>query len=97
MALNYEKVRGQSSDGEYLLLSTSKWFYAKDGQQYKAAWGKCRVIAAVDVLGFQPKNSANWLIQVGEGEDALFLMGCQVNYVQLCQKPPLGTSVYKVE
>lgn len=35
--LDFDKF---AKEGEYILVNTDDWFYAHDGQQYKAVWGK---------------------------------------------------------
>ena len=86
------------TDGEYLLLTCNDWFMAKDGNTYHYVWGKVRIIPAKVVLGFEAKNHANWIYQVGEGEDAVFLVGCRVMYAQLCPREPKShlNSILKV-
>lgn len=79
------------TEGEHLLVTFNNWMYAKDGQQYKSAWGKCRMLRSKDVFNFDPKNSTNWFMQIGENEDTIWVMGCQIHYVQLCESKPVGT------
>lgn len=88
--LDFSQLRGA---GERLLISTDDWFCAPDGQKYRAAWGLCRVLGAEDILGFSPKQSTNWVMQVGTGRDSLFILGCRIHHVQLCPDRPLGSDV----
>ena len=76
-----------------LLITTNVWFTAKDGQLYKAVWGKCKIHTIKDALGFEPKAGANWFIQIGPGEDTMFIMGSQINYAQVCLSRPVGTNI----
>ena len=83
--------------GEYLLLTLDQWFFAKDGQNYRAVWGLCRIVEAKDVFGFKPAHGTNWYAVVGTGKDALFIAGCQIHFAQLCLDKPIGTHVLEVE
>jgi hypothetical protein len=75
------------------LITTNDWFHAKDGQNYKAVWGKAQVVEAKNELGFIPKAGTNWYVRVGEGEGSMIIAGCQVHYVQEFEKRPTGNSV----
>jgi hypothetical protein len=74
-----------------------QWFFGKDGQQYKSVWGKSKVLEAKDILGLKPSNSANWYLQVGDNENAVFVAGCRIHYAMICLNKPLGKEVYCVE
>jgi len=65
--------------GENVLVTTSGWFIAPDGKQYRAAWGKLYgVWESKDTLGFTPRGThTNWYIEVGN----MTIAGCQVLYV----------------
>lgn len=65
--------------GKKVLITTSNWFIAPDGIQYKAVHGTLKgVHEAGKSLGFIPNRShANWFIEVGD----MVIMGCQVMYV----------------
>jgi hypothetical protein len=79
--------------GVRMLVKTDDWFPTKNGQSYQAVWGLCRVIAAKTILGFEPRNSANWALIIGTGDDAVFVSGCRVHYAQVCEDRPMGNSV----
>lgn len=72
--------------GKSVLLTTSEWFYAPDGQNYKAVWGRLIGIhEAGKTLGFIPNRAhANWFIEVGK----MIVMGCQVRYIVQCDEKP---------
>lgn len=73
-----------------VLITTSSWFFAPDGQEYRAVWGTLKGIhEAGKTLGFIPNRShANWFIEIG----GMVIMGCQVMYVIACPaKPNVGT------
>jgi hypothetical protein len=74
--------------GHNVLVTTSAWFYGKDGKQYRAIYGKLRgVFAAKDLFGFTPNAShANWLLEIGD----MVVMGCQVLYCIKCDDPYVG-------
>jgi hypothetical protein len=71
-----------------VLLTSQSWFYAPDGKQYKSVWGTLKGIhEAGKTLGFIPNRShANWFIEIGN----MTIMGCQVLFVVLCDKPEMG-------
>ncbi len=75
-------------------ITFDSWFFAPDGQQYRTAFGLIQVLKAKDVLGLEPKNSANWFVQIGSGERAVLLAGCQVHSAMLCSTKPTGPHVY---
>lgn len=59
-----------------ILVTTSDWFRAPDGQQYKAVWGKAKIISAKIFLGFDPPSSgSNWMMVFGKGENAFIIGG----------------------
>lgn len=93
-SLDFSQLYGA---GERLLITTDDWFSAADGQKYRSAWGTCRVLRAKDILGFDPKQSTNWVMQVGTADNCLFVLGCRIHYVQLCPDRPLGTEVLCLE
>lgn len=85
-----EDVRA-SFDGKKVLITTNEWFFAPDGQSYKAVWGKAEIFKSEDLLGVKPHNYANWFARV----DGVFLIaGCQIHYVMLCEERPVGTHVF---
>lgn len=80
-------------NSKFYLITTSEWFYASDGQTYKAVWGKVQVIEAKTELGFVPKAGTNWYVRVGEGDGSMIIAGCQIHYIQECEKQPVGQNV----
>lgn len=91
--LDFKQMQNQ---GEYLLIQTDDWWAAPDGQKYNAVWGLCRIIEAKELLGLKPSQSANWYLQVGENENAMFIAGCRIHYAHVCLKEPKGNDTYKV-
>jgi hypothetical protein len=61
-----------------VLVTTSTWFIAPDGKEYRAVYGELKAIhEAGSTLGFIPNRShANWFIEIGN----MIIMGCQVMY-----------------
>lgn len=80
--------------GTLAAVQSDDWMFGPDGQQYRVAFGPVSVIRAKDILGFEPKNSANWFVQVGYGDKAVLIAGCRVHYAMLTQTKPVGTHVY---
>ena len=92
--LDFGKMK---NDGEMLLISTDDWFYGKDGNLYKGAWGFCKIVEAKEIFGFKPTGNANWYMQVGTGNDAVVIAGCRIHYAQICHKKPPAKDVICVE
>ena len=83
--IDYKQILG---DGARCVVTTDDFFVDKDGNQFRAVWGLCKIHEGKKVLGFDPKGSASWVMQVGTGEGALFIMGCRIHYLQVCDKQP---------
>ena len=81
-------------DGQLMAVQVDDWVMAPDGQQYRVLFGRVRVIRAKDLLGLEPRNSANWFLRVGEGEGAVLVAGCRIHYAFCVTKKPQGTHVY---
>ena len=47
--------------------------------------------------GFVPRHSVNWIWVVGEGEKAVMVMGCRVNYICVCKTKPSSKNTFIVE
>lgn len=72
-------------NGEYYLITTDNWFLAPDGNQYKAAWGKCEIITTEEAFSFKPlRPSTNWFVKCGN----IIIGGCQIHYAIECDKKP---------
>lgn len=85
-------------NGQKYLVTTSEWFYGRDGMQYRAAWGICEAVSAKQELGFEPRHGTNWFVRVGDGDKALIIAGCQVHYaIQLDEAPFILPGYYKDE
>jgi hypothetical protein len=65
--------------GKKVLVTTSAWFFAPDGREYRAAYGTLKAInTSEETLGFTPNRThTNWFLQVGN----LSIAGCQVQYL----------------
>lgn len=73
--------------GKYL-ITTDQWFYAPDGQQYRAAWGNVEVLTD-DVLGVKTnRNASNWFAKVGSEDNHVIIAGCQIHYSVKCENKP---------
>ncbi len=66
--------------GTVMAVQADDWFMGPDGQDYRRAFGPCYVLKARDFMGFEPKNSANWFMQVGHGPRAVVIAGCKLHY-----------------
>lgn len=65
--------------GKKALLTSDNWFFAPDGQQYRAAFGTVHEISNIeDMLGIKVNSrSRDWYIQIGN----LSLAGCQIHHI----------------
>lgn len=85
----------ESFIGRKVLITTDNWFFAPDGRQYRAVWGK--VVGIFDdkeTLGITTnRNSSNWFVQVGN----MVVAGCQIHYAMLTDEEPSEKSVYTSE
>ena len=73
--------------GKYL-ITTAAWFYAPDGNQYRAAWGNVEVIEDTFLGVKTNRNSTNWFIKIGSEEKCAIISGCQINYAVRCENRP---------
>lgn len=80
--------------GHVALVKSDDWFYGADGREYHAAYGPCYILRAEDLMGFKPKNSGDWFVQVGSGEKSVLLAGCRVHYVGLFPDIPKNNNIY---
>lgn len=74
-------------EGKYLVTADS-WFYAPDGQQYKAVWGEVEILSD-NILGVKTNSrSSNWYCKIGGDKNHVIIAGCQIHYaVQTDEKP----------
>lgn len=68
--------------GDKVLVTTDNWFFAPDGETYRAVWGTVRRCATAEAtLGIRPNGrSTNWYLEVGN----MVVAGCQIHYVVRC-------------
>jgi hypothetical protein len=76
--------------GKYI-VTTDNWFYAPDGNSYKAVWGEVSILEDA-VLGIKTnRNSSNWYAMVGSKDNHVIVAGCQIHYATRCEKEPSQT------
>ncbi len=74
-------------EGKYL-ITTDSWFFAPDGNQYKAAWGNVTILGD-NVLGVKTNSrSANWYAKIGDNDKEVIIAGCQIHYAVKCKEKP---------
>lgn len=79
-------------EGKYL-ISTDSWFFAPDGNQYKAAWGNV-VILEDNMLGVKTNSrSSNWYACIGSNDKEVIVAGCQIHYAVKCPRMPSTTEI----
>lgn len=81
-------------NGKKVLVTTSNWFFAPDGRQYKQAWGTVKICKFEDLLGVKPYNYANWFLVFN---DILLIAGCQIHYAIVCDDRPASEEVFNAE
>ncbi|QFQ87340.1 hypothetical protein F8A10_07830 [Paracoccus kondratievae] len=64
--------------GQKYLITTDNWFFAPDGENYRAVWGTVNaVVDAETALGIKTnRNSTNWYVSIGD----MIVAGCQIHY-----------------
>lgn len=72
----------------FMIISTDDWFYGPDGASYKAVYGPVDLLTAKAILGFDPKQSTNWMLAIGFPGNQLIMMGCRVHYAMMCPIKP---------
>ena len=70
------------------LITTDNWFYAPDGNQYRAVFGTAKMFEARNEFGFIPTKGANWFVQVGKDNNFILIAGCQIHYVLRTDERP---------
>jgi hypothetical protein len=63
---------------EKYLITTSNWFIAPDGNDYRSVHGTVKgILDSETVLGIKTnRGSSNWFISIGN----MFVAGCQIHY-----------------
>lgn len=70
------------------LISADSWFYAPDGSQLNAAYGKVEILSD-ETLGLKTnRNSTNWYAKVGTEKNHVIIAGCQIHYAVKCNVNP---------
>lgn len=75
--------------GKKVLVTTSCWFIAPDGLEYKAVFGTVKAVrTAEETLGIRPNGrSTNWYAEIGN----ITIAGCQIHYAiqtETCNSQP---------
>jgi|SRR5215217_216338 len=70
--------------GEKYLITADNWFYAPDGDHYRAVFGTVHgVIDSHEALGVRTNaRSTNWYVAIGD----TILAGCQIHYAMRTDK-----------
>lgn len=64
--------------GKKYLVTADNWFFAPDGENYRAVFGTVHdVVDSEQALGMRTnRNSTNWYVVIGD----MIMAGCQVHY-----------------
>lgn len=64
--------------GDKYLVTTSAWFFAPDGEQYRAVFGTVNgILDDESTLGIKTnRHSSNWYLSIGN----VIIAGCQIHY-----------------
>lgn len=70
--------------GEKWLITADNWFFAPDGENYRAVWGTVyAVMNDEEALGIKTnRNATNWFVKIGN----MVIAGCQIHYAIRCDK-----------
>lgn len=81
--------------GETYLITTDNWFFAPDGNNYKAVFGTVKSVQNdMDTLGIKTNaKSTNWYIAIGN----MLIAGCQIHYAIKTTTCSKAQSVSEVE
>ena len=68
----------QCEEGKKYLITTDNWFFAPDGESYKAVFGTVHGIKNDnETLGIKTnRGSTNWFVMIGN----MIIAGCQIHY-----------------
>ena len=82
-------------EGKKYLITTSNWFVAPDGIQYKSVWGTVKgIYSDEDTLGIKTNDkSSNWYVIIGN----MIVAGCQVHYAIMSDKVKLEPPINEME
>lgn len=81
--------------GEKYLVTTDGWFFAPDGELYKAVFGTVHAIRNdEETLGVKTNNkSTNWYLMIGN----MIVAGCQIHYAIKTDKVNLNPPIREME
>lgn len=77
--------------GQKYLITADNWFFAPDGESYKAVIGTVHgLIDSESALGIKTnRNSTNWYVAIGD----MIIAGCQIHYAiraeNYSRRPPM--------
>ena len=81
--------------GKYI-VTTDNWFYAPDGNSYKAVWGEVEIVEDT-FLGIKTnRNSSNWFAKVGNKDNHVVIAGCQIHYATKCEEMPAKSFTHEL-
>jgi hypothetical protein len=74
----------QNVVGKTALVTTDEWFYAPDGEIYRAVFGTVNgTFSDKDTLGIETNTkSTNWYLSIGN----MIIAGCQLHYAIVTDK-----------
>lgn len=75
-------------DGVKYLITTSNWFFAPDGQNYKAVWGTAQLFEESIFDTEASRQGANWYVKIGSNNKHCLITGCQIHYAVRCENRP---------
>lgn len=73
-----QKMNFNIEPGQKALITTDNWFFAPDGNSYRAVFGTVKAArTAEETLGVRPNGkSTNWYVEIGN----MTIAGCQIHY-----------------
>lgn len=83
--------------GQKYLITTDNWFFAPDGDNYKAVFGTVHSVEdSASVLGIRTNaKSTNWYVVIGD----MVVAGCQIHYAVRAEnynpEPPMHEQMHE--
>ena len=64
------------------VVTSDDWFYDANGNNVKGAVGHIVPVKAEEALGFSPKRSADWFLQITtQSGQVVYIAGCKIHHV----------------
>ena len=77
------------------LITTDSWFFAPDGESYRAVFGTVKeILSDEETLGVKTnRSSTNWYVSIGN----MLIAGCQIHYAVQSDEVSFSVSTREIE